>query len=649
VCEELGVEAIQIIQKIVNTSTDLLAYLDADRIYRYVNDRHIQFWGKSREEIIGKSIADLLGDEVYTRQVKPKLDKCFAGETVHDQAWFTSVDQGQRCMDVSYFTRKEHGEVVGVMLQGRDITENRRIEEALLESERRYKSLSTDLPVLVCTFLPDSTLTYVNTAYANFFQKTPEELIGKPWLEFLPKEERKNVRKRYMSLTPDNPQQTNEYLNLDQGGETWQEWMDKAFFDDNGAIVSFQAVGIDVTHRKQAEEQVLESESTLRDILNALQAAILIIDPRTMTVVDVNGFGEQLFGEPKETLLGRRCQKLPWVSGCGQAVTDCPLLQRAVLAQEFHIQRPDGKITPVSKTVITSKLNGSPHLYEILLDLTRQKDMERQLTHAQKMESIGQLAAGVAHELNTPIQYVGDNIYFLQQAFANVQNLLQTVGRILESCPAEAHKAFQEAKNDAKMNFLTDQIPRAIEQSLDGASRVGSIVKAMKKFSHPGNEEQKLTDINAAIENTVIVTRNEWKYHADIKLELSPNLPTIPCYPGELNMALLNIVVNAAHAIGEKVGETEEKGLITIHSSHNDEFVEISIEDTGTGIPAIHQKRIFDPFFTTKEVGKGTGQGLATAYDVIVNKHGGDIQFHTQEAVGTTFVIRLPCAGGNAI
>ncbi|MDK2957769.1 MAG: two-component system, NtrC family, sensor kinase, partial [Desulfovibrionales bacterium] len=902
---QLGVEAIQIIQKVVNTSNDLLSYVDADHIYCYVNDRHIQFWGKPREEIVGKSVAELLGDEIYAALVQPKLDQCFAGETVHYQSWFTSADQGPRYMDVSYFGTMEHGKVVGVIMHGHDITElrlanqkledalatawsragevetlldcsrivleakdfptaarrifdscrslvgavagyvallssdgaaseiivpeiktnrrpeapcatlpirglladayglgkalyendcagsacvdltpeesvkldnillaplkideqtvgvmvlankkdgftpkdqrlatafsefaavtlrnsrakealeqseqqltmaldaasmgtwvwdlqgggarrganlavliqddertleadhpiklfgkihpddlpalqakldtavqeegvfedeyrvldeqgacrwmrnkgrvlpgdsgthdrmagavaditeRRRIEEALRESESRYRSLSADLPVLVCTYLPDSTLTYVNTAYAKFVKRTPEELLGKAWLDFMPKADREARRKGYMSLTPDNPLQTNEQLSFDQGVECWREWTDKAFFDDNGAIVSLQAVGVDITHRKHAEEQVLESEATLRNILNALQAAILIIDPRTMTVVDVNEFGEKLFGESKAALLGRRCQTLPWLSDCGKAVADCPLLHRAVFAQEFRIQRPDGKITPISKTVITSKLNGAPHLYEILLDLTRQKDMERQLTHAQKMESIGQLAAGIAHEINTPSQYVGDNLYFLQQAFVKMQNMLETVDHILESCHFAAQQAYQEAKTDAKLDFLTKQIPRAIDQSLDGTSRVGSIVRAMKKFSHPDNEEKRPTDINSAIENTTTVARNEWKYHAEMKLELSPDLPAVPCYPGDLNMALLNIVVNAAHAIGEKFAGTEEKGLITIRSSLHEGFVDIAIEDTGTGVPAKHQKRIFDPFFTTKEV-----------------------------------------------
>ncbi len=361
-----------------------------------------------------------------------------------------------------------------------------------------------------------------------------------------------------------------------------------------------------------------------------------------MRVVDVNDFAERLFGEPKEQLVGRGYLDLHWQDESGRPVTSCPLLDGNVNNQEFRIQRADGKIVPVSKTVVTAKRQGAPHLFEILLDLSAQKEMERQLTHAQKLESIGQLAAGIAHEINTPTQYVGDNLYFLQQAFAKIMDLVTNMDAMAASLPEEAGAAYAKARKKAKIDFLVEQVPRAVEQSLEGISRVGTIVQAMKKFSHPENEEKKSVDINAAIENTVTVARNEWKYHSEMKLELDPHLPLVPCYPGDLNQAVLNVVVNAAHAIAEKLEGTEDKGLITIKTSMTGDFVDILIQDTGPGIPESSRERIFDPFFTTKEVGKGTGQGLAITYDVIVNKHGGDIHFTTEEGEGTTFVIRLP-------
>ena len=217
-----------------------------------------------------------------------------------------------------------------------------------------------------------------------------------------------------------------------------------------------------------------------------------------------------------------------------------------------------------------------------------------------------------------------------------------------------------EAKIDAlndelDLDYLAEEVPQALTQSLEGIAQVSRIVKAMKQFSHPDSQGREASNINAALENTVTVARNEWKYVAEVDLDLDPQLPPVPCYLGELNQVFLNIVVNAAHAIEEKLASTasasasgEEadagKGLIKISTQSIDDPVEIRIGDSGNGIPEQARPRIFDLFFTTKEVGKGTGQGLALAYSVVVEKHGGEISFETESGVGTTFIIRLPLA-----
>jgi signal transduction histidine kinase len=247
------------------------------------------------------------------------------------------------------------------------------------------------------------------------------------------------------------------------------------------------------------------------------------------------------------------------------------------------------------------------------------------------MVSIGQLSAGIAHEINTPIQYIGDNVRFLQGSFADILDFL----------------TMKSENRKIDMNFLCKEVPEAIQQSLDGVERVSSIVKAIKEFSHPNANEKILTDVNRALENSILVSKNEWKYVAQIERLFDPNLPMVSCFPNEMNQVFLNLIVNAAHAIEMKTGKSNpsdkpEKGKITIQTIRENNQIEIRIKDTGMGIKEIHKNKIFEPFFTTKEVGKGTGQGLAIVHSIIVGKHEGKITFDTKEGEGTTVIVRIP-------
>jgi len=288
-------------------------------------------------------------------------------------------------------------------------------------------------------------------------------------------------------------------------------------------------------------------------------------------------------------------------------------------------------------------------------DITEQKQaeqgrrlMEIQLRHAQKLESVGQLAAGIAHEVNTPAQYIGDNIRFLQQSFARIAPLLRQHERLLRAlqengATPELVAGMERAARDCDLNFLIAETPRAIEQSLEGINSVTRIVHAMKDFSHPGSGERILVDINQAVESTLVVSANEWKYVAKLVKDFQPDLPRVVCLAGELNQVILNLVVNAAHAIAGVVGtEPREKGTITLSTRRDGDWVEIQVADTGTGIPEAIREKIFDPFFTTRPVGQGSGQGLTIARNVVVSRHHGTLTFQTQEGIGTVFTIRLP-------
>ena len=284
----------------------------------------------------------------------------------------------------------------------------------------------------------------------------------------------------------------------------------------------------------------------------------------------------------------------------------------------------------------------------------RMVDTQLHLAQAQKLESIGQLAAGIAHEINTPAQYVGDNVEFLEQSFAELGELLKMY-RALQAA-AEAGEVSPElisevsaAAANADIEFLSEEIPRALAQSREGIGRVTTIVRAMKEFSHPGSAEKKPVDLNRAIESTVTVASNEWKYVAELETDFDAQLPSVPCLAGEFNQVVLNIVVNAAHAIEEGQPEGQvEKGKIRISTKREGEdWVVVEISDTGPGMTDEIRSKVFDPFFTTKEVGKGTGQGLAIAHSVVVAKHRGTIEVESEIGQGTTFRIRLPLGGAS--
>jgi PAS domain S-box-containing protein len=281
-------------------------------------------------------------------------------------------------------------------------------------------------------------------------------------------------------------------------------------------------------------------------------------------------------------------------------------------------------------------------------DLTEHKTLEEQLRQAQKLEAIGQLAAGIAHEINTPAQYVGDNAKFLQETWPAVNKILDLCMRFREeslkgSAAPETIAELLLCTEQTDPGYLIREVPQAIAQTLEGVQRVSKIVRAMKEFSHPGSEDKSAVDINHAIETTLAVARNEWKYVADVQTHFAEDLPRVPCLAGEFNQVILNLLINAAHAIGTVVGkDSGTKGTIEITTRSDEAWVEVQMRDTGTGVPEGIRSRIFEPFFTTKEVGKGTGQGLALAHTVIVKKHGGQIWFESEVGQGTTFFLRLP-------
>ncbi len=313
---------------------------------------------------------------------------------------------------------------------------------------------------------------------------------------------------------------------------------------------------------------------------------------------------------------------------------------------DFRIVRPDGQVRrihnrayPIFEGSEIARVGG------IARDVTEEVRLGEQLRLAQKLEAIGQLAAGIAHEINTPAQYVGDNITFLAEGFRDVKPLLEACVAAAKGAEPLAAAELARLVQAADLDYMVGEVPAAIDQAAAGIGRIKKIVLAMKEFSHPA-DDMTAADLNRAIENTVTVARNEWKYVADIALDLAEDLPPVVCYPSEINQVVLNLVVNAAHAIADMAAANDgKKGLISIATRAEGASVSISIGDTGCGIPGAIRHKVFDPFFTTKGLGKGTGQGLAIAHRIVVEHHHGTIEFESAVGEGTRFTLRLPIDG----
>lgn len=415
----------------------------------------------------------------------------------------------------------------------------------------------------------------------------------------------------------------------------------------------FYACISDITELKEIEQELKKAYSENELIINSINSILISIDFEKC-IFRWNKEAENLFEIPAEKAIGYKLMDLNinWEIDKILNVLDNCKKDSKHLSDITFIDK-DGNVRILAITIYPIIKNANLQGYLILgKDITEKKIIESQLVHSQKLEAIGGLAAGIAHEINTPVQYVYGNITYLKDILLNILALMEKykiaisqISNNKDLIDNDLIKEILEKEQDIDIKFLQEDIPNALDESIQGLEQVIQIVKSMRDFSHPGKREKKLFDVNKAIEDTITISRNVWKYHSEIKLELAQDLPPVYGYGDEINQVLLNIIVNAAHAITQKVEESssEEKGIITIRTLQKQDLVEIQIQDTGTGIPEQIRDKIFDPFFTTKEVGKGTGQGLYLAYNII-KKHNGRIFFESQVGKGTTFYIQIPVA-----
>ena len=412
-----------------------------------------------------------------------------------------------------------------------------------------------------------------------------------------------------------------------------------------------------------ALSSLVRSERRLLSLMESAPDAILTLDHHER-VVTWNRAADELFRLEGRDIRGEPLSR--FVSDpdpeCKERLTAHP----ARGARELLGLSAAGSTIPIELTLGRWEEDATKFTVVIARDVTPRRTTELQaeslrseLDQARKLEAVGLLAAGIAHEVNTPTQFVGDNTRFPKESFEDIGGLLAATLRSIElvenSDEPQARRIAAELRkelNEADVDFLQEEIPRAIEQSIQVLEPVSKIVRTMKDFAHPGCGDKASVDLNQCVESTVSVATNEWRYSCELHLELDPALPRVHCRTSEINQAILNVVVNASHAVQERLGERPEtKGNIWISSQLIGAEVVLRFRDDGAGIPLGARGRIFDPFFTTKAVGRGAGQGLAIAHDIITRRHGGSIEFETELGVGTCITLRLPLAleGANIV
>jgi len=400
------------------------------------------------------------------------------------------------------------------------------------------------------------------------------------------------------------------------------------------------------SEQARAADQVrLNSElrtAQFNAILDTFPSAIITID-KTGIVQRFNKAAERVFGYSIGEIAG---QNISCLMPSAIAAQHDGYLQRYLNTQESTIlgnrrevegQRKNGDTFPALLRVNSMKIDGDLFFFGVIDDISETKTLQAQLVQAQKLEAIGQLASGVAHEINTPIQYIGDNLSALHDNVADIIVYQQALHDLADESLKPQLAALAEKYDLA---FILEDSPKAIQQAQEGVERVAEIVKAMKTFSHiEQNQNKQLIDLHEAIKSALTISRNSYKYIAEIETDFCSDVGMIECYANELNQVFLNLLINAAHAIEEK---RDGMGLIRISTRNVDNMVEILIQDSGAGIPADIQEKVFNLFFTTKEVGKGTGQGLSLSHSIVVEKHCGKLFFESSVGVGTTFHIQLP-------
>ena len=615
----------------------------------------------NKDDLIGAMDSDFFDKKYVNLFFEEEKRLLETGEPVVGKIHQVRQKASDRHVDSWYSTTKvpirdRFDNITGLVGISRDITAFKNAEENFLASEEKYQTVFESSNDAVLLLGQNRIFDCNETMIKIFGMKNKRDILNMHPGDLSPQ------------FQPDGMLSTEAAdLKIEEAyakGTLHFEWihkrMDQSEFPAEVTLTAFPmkkekvilAIVRDITNRKNAEKAI----QRYFDVFKNMEIGLYVCqsedlnDEKSLRIVEANPSTEKILGIPCSESIGRKIVEVfpnLYEKQIPQLLATVIRKQKPVEIGEFYYG--DSRV---------AKAWFNAHAFPLpercvgisFENISDRKSMEGQLQLGQKLESIGQLAAGIAHEINTPTQYVGDNTRFLKDAFQELDQVFEAYGKLLslakerEEC-REIIGEIVEQIESADLDYLLEEIPSAIEQSLEGVERVTKIVRAMKDFSHPGSTDQTNVDINKTIETTITVSRNEWKYDAEMKMDFDPTLPMINCYVDEFNQVILNLITNAAHSIADanqKLNRSQGEICVTTKKSPDQAFVQVGIKDNGLGIPKQNYNKIFDPFFTTKEVGKGTGQGLAIAHNIIVKKHKGKLSFSSEEGKGTEFVIELP-------
>ncbi len=653
----------RMMKTITSSANDAIIMINGDGKVIFWNPAAERMFGFTEDEMIGTTLEGRIIPAAYRLQHLNGLESFrkdgkggVIGKSVEVTALRKDGAEFPIELGLSAVRVDDHWQAVAVI---RDVTERKAAEEELRRSKEYLARIVETIAEGIYIVDTDGKIVFANQAAEEIFGIAREELYNRTYNDS--KWNVKNGNGKVLSQedypfsivkTTGRPVYGIEILSRRPDETEITVSINAApLYDEGGNFQGMVATQQDITARKNAENEIRRANREKEQLITAMPSILISLDAG-FKVKTWNSAAMETFGIDQDAVLNANFfdSGIDWNwDDIKQSIDACRKTGKPVFSGDIRYLGVDGKEGFIGFSInpILDKVSGNGYLM-LGSELTERRILESQLAQAQKLESIGSLAAGIAHEINTPTQFVGDNIHFLDEAFSDTMELVQQYRLLIENSDEKKSRedileSMREAEENADLEFLEEEVPKAISSSLKGVERVSTIVRAMKDFSHPGSKEKMLVDLNKTIESTITISRNEWKYVSELTTDYDPTMGMVPCYPDEFNQVILNLITNAAHAISEKIGEnSEEKGTITIKTTREGDFAVVTVSDTGGGIPDSIKDKVFDHFFTTKEVGRGTGQGLSISRSIIVEKHGGSITLHSEVGVGTTFIIRLP-------
>ena len=525
--------------------------------------------------------------------------------------------------------------------------ERKRAEASLRASEDRFRTAFEDAPYGTCMSAPNGRFLHANAALCRMLGYSQEQLLAGAWPQLTHPDDLERSRhaaEQFLRGEIETMDMEKRYICCD-GRTLWARVRIVAARDSAGGISHFITQIEDITLRKLAEDRLRASEERYRELFENASDLVCTFD-LDLSFTSINRLAEKTLGYSRDEVLGMSLYELADPSRCDAIRAGIARIVAGDPPSKFEIdvRTKENRRVALEVSPRLIRRDTTPiGIQTIARDITGRDLAEMEIRQAQKLESVGRLAAGIAHEINTPMQFVGDNVRFVHDSFQEILSLLVGLRAFCENSSPSVGTELRTLLEKINLEYLLNEIPEALAQTQEGIDRVVTIVCAMKEFAHPESRGHARADLNKALLNTLTVARNELKYVADVETDFG-ELPMVVCSVSDLNQVFLNLLVNAAHAIGDTMSQSGGKGKIRIRTESQGDQILITISDNGSGIPESIRDRIFDPFFTTKEVGRGTGQGLAISRAVI-DRHNGSLTFESQVGRGTAFFIRLPVEG----